>query len=176
MFKLINSLPRVIFIRMSFIVASGDISTRLDELMSTYNTIHDMLSSTSDSPSGVSFWQGGIRHTVTSLYHHPTARFSRNHKLLRRKCAELNSLLLYYMGDIKEMDDKILETVDRKVPAVGATTETSGELGEDNRWIQGERNKYQHWFSAGTHFVAVATEERPELQGIYMSSLMIYAI
>ena len=80
------------------------------------------------------------------------------------------------MGDIKEMNEKILETVDRKVPAVNATTETSVELGEGNRWIQYERNKYQHWFSTGTHFVAVATQERPELQGMYMSSLMIYAI
>ena len=32
-------------------------------------------------------------------------------------------------------------------------------------WIDIERNKYRNWLSAGTHFVAVATEERSELQG-----------
>ena len=159
---------------MSIIFASGNVFSRLDELMSTYNTIHDMLAVSPASSSGVSCWNKENRQTVMSLYHHRTARFSRNHQILMRKCAEFRSLILYYMGDIKEMNQKILLTLDIKTPkSQHNALHTTDDFIYDNNninksttlWIDIERNKYRNWLSAGTHFVAVATEERSELQG-----------
>ena len=167
----------MIFIRKGVIARLGDVSFRLDELMSTYNTIHDKLVGSS---VGISFWYKGERYTVLSLHHHATARHYHNNQLLRRKFEELNSLILYYMGDIQGMYAKILQSVNQKIPYNNHSEVISnkGWINQDDidttRWMDVERNKYQYWLSAGTHFVAVATEERPELQGTFIHQHLLH--
>ena len=88
------------------------------------------------------------------------------------------------MGDIQEMNEKIFQTLDIKIPyseynrmhTVNNVVDNDNIHESTTRWIDDERNKYRHWLSAGTHFIAVATEERSELQGKYTSIEFIQEI
>ena len=85
---------------------------------------------------------------------------------------------------IQEMNEKNFQTLNIKIPnsEYNMMHTANNVVDNDNihesttRWIDDERNKYRHWLSAGTHFIAVATEERSELQGKYTSIEFIQEI